>query len=106
MASDVRIIYVTFANESEALQISQTLVEEHLVACANILGPVRSIFRWQGKISDETEVAVLMKTTAARSKAAMTRIVKLHSYDTPGIEIWTIADTPKAFADWIKKETS
>ena len=105
MASELRIMYATFADEDEALAISRALVEERLIACANILGPVRSIYRWQGEIADEGEVAVLMKTHQSKAKAAMARIAEMHSYDTPGIEVWSVEDTPAAFADWVKDET-
>ena len=105
MASELRIIYTTFAYEDEATTISRALVEERLVACANILGPVRSIYRWQGEVADEGEVAVLMKTHKSKAKAAMARIAVMHSYDTPGIEVWGVEDTPAAFADWVKSET-
>ena len=99
-------IYATFASEEEAARIARTLVEEGLVACANILAPCRSIYRWQGKIEDAEEVPAFFNVTAEGAEAALARLADLHSYDVPAAVVWPIADTLPAYAEWVAWETS
>ena len=63
-------VYATFGSDEEARRIARTLVEERLAACANILAPCHSIYRWQGKIEEAAEVPALFKTRAGRRDAA------------------------------------
>ena len=95
-------IYAIFANDAEAARIGQAMVEERLAACVNILGPVRSIYRWQGKIEDAEEVAALFKTTAAAADRLIARIAELHSYDVPCIETWPVDKVLRAYSDWVE----
>ena len=83
-------VYAVFANASEAEAISRTAVEERLAACVNLLGPVRSIYRWQGAIETSDEVAAIFKTSEAAVDALITRIADLHSYDVPCIAAWPV----------------
>ena len=99
-------IYATFASEGEAARIARTLVDERLVACANILAPCRSIYRWQGKVEEAGEVPALFKVTAEGATAALARLADLHSYDVPAAVVWPIADTLPAYAEWVAWETS
>lgn len=105
MPDKLKIIYTTVGSESEAEALARALVSERLAACANILTPIRSIFRWEGKLTDEAEVAILFKTRAGKAKAAMMRIAELHSYDVPGIELWAVEDAPAPFRKWVEEET-
>jgi periplasmic divalent cation tolerance protein len=98
-------IYATFASEEEAARIARTLVEERVVACANILAPCRSIYRWQGKIEDAEEVPALFKVTAEGAPAALARIAELHSYDVPAAVVWPIEEALPAYAQWVVAET-
>ncbi len=104
--TNIVTIYATFASEEEAARIARTLVEERLVACANILAPCRSIYRWQGKVEEAGEVPALFKVTAEGAPAALARIAELHSYDVPAAVVWPIADTLPAYAEWVASETS
>jgi len=99
-------VYATFASDEEARRIGRTAVEEALAACVNILGPCRSIYRWQGKIEEAGEVAALFKTAANRAPALIARIAELHSYDVPAAVVWPIADALDAYRHWVVKETS
>ena len=67
-------VYAVFANAEEAERIGRTVVEERLAACINILTPIRSIYRWQGKIETADEVAAIFKTHHWRADALMERI--------------------------------
>jgi len=98
-------VYATFADAEEAGRIARALVEERLAACANILGPVRSIYRWDGKIEDATEVAALFKTRADGAEALIARLGAMHSYEAPAAVVWPIAHALPTYADWVAAET-
>ena len=88
-------VYATFASDKEAARIGRTLVEERLAACVNILGPCRSIYRWQGAIEDAVEVAAVFKTAEGRAEALIVRLAALHSYDLPAATIWRSSAPPR-----------
>jgi periplasmic divalent cation tolerance protein len=94
-------VYVLFATAEEAERIGRTVVEERLAACINILGPVRSIYRWQGAVETADEVAAILKTTHAEADALITRIAGLHSYEVPCITSWPIDKVLRSYADWV-----
>jgi periplasmic divalent cation tolerance protein len=95
-------VYVLFANAEEAERIGRTVVEERLAACINILGPVRSIYRWQGAVQTADEVAAILKTSHVEADALITRIAGLHSYDVPCIVTWPIDKVLANYADWVE----
>jgi len=95
-------VYAVFANAEEAERIGRTIVEERFAACINILGPIRSIYRWQGKIETADEVAAIFKTHHWRSDALIERIADLHSYETPCIVSWPIDKILGRYADWVE----
>jgi periplasmic divalent cation tolerance protein len=103
--SDIVTVYATFADGAEAERIARILVEERLAACANILGPCRSIYRWHGAIEESAEVAALFKTGADLADRLIARLGVLHSYDVPAAVIWPIAKAPPAYAAWVRSET-
>ena len=103
--SEIVTVYATFGSEEEARRIARTLVEEGLAACANILAPCQSIYRWQGKVEEAAEVPALLKTAAARADALIARIAELHSYDVPAAVVWPIADALADYRRWVASET-
>jgi periplasmic divalent cation tolerance protein len=98
-------VYATFGNEEEALRIGRMVVEEGLAACANLLGPCHSIYRWQGRIEESDEVAALFKTAGGRAEALVARIGELHSYAVPAAVIWPIEGGLEAYRDWVLAES-
>jgi periplasmic divalent cation tolerance protein len=95
-------VYAVFANAEEAERIGRTVVEEKLAACINILGPCRSIYRWQGKIESADEVPAILKTHGWQADELVERIAALHSYDTPCIVVWPIEKLLRRYADWVE----
>jgi len=95
-------LYVLFANAQEAERIGRAVVEERLAACINILGPIRSIYRWQGSVETADEIAAVLKTSNAEADALITRIAGLHSYDVPCIVTWPIDKVLGSYADWVE----
>jgi len=97
-------VYAVFADAGEAERIARAVVEERLAACANILGPCKSIYRWQGKVEEADEVPTIFKTGADKADALVARIAALHSYEVPAIAIWGISGAWPAYAAWVQAE--
>ncbi|HET8750605.1 MAG TPA: divalent-cation tolerance protein CutA [Sphingomicrobium sp.] len=96
-------IYAVFASAEEAERIGRTVVEEQLAACVNILGPIKSIYRWKGEIEAAEEVAAIFKTHHWRSDALIERIAGLHSYDVPCIVSTPIDKILGSYAEWVEE---
>ena len=95
-------VYAVFANAGEAERIGRQMVEERLAACVNILGPCRSIYRWQGAVGTADEVPAIFKTSAAQADALVARIAAMHSYDIPCVAVWPIDKLLAGYADWVE----
>jgi periplasmic divalent cation tolerance protein len=98
-------VYVTAKDLAEAKLIAATVVEERLAACANILGGIQSIYWWDGKLCEDDEVALVLKTSEQRKAELIDRIKELHSYEVPSITCLPIADGNPDFLKWITSET-
>ena len=96
------IVLMTAPNKEEAVKIVRTMLEERLIACANIMDPVSSFFWWQGKIEEEKEVLVIMKSHETLFKKLSKRVIELHSYDTPEILALPIVNGSPSYLDWMK----
>lgn len=103
--SGILTIYAVFSDAEEAARIAEAVVDERLAACANILGPCRSVYRWQGAVVRAEEVPALFKTGAAQAEALIARIAALHSYDVPAAVAWPIAAAHPAYEAWVREET-
>jgi periplasmic divalent cation tolerance protein len=95
-------VYAVFADAGEAERIGRTVVEERLAACINILSPVRSIYRWEGKIETADEIAAIFKTHHWQADALIERVTALHSYKVPCVVSWPIDKVLRAYADWVE----
>lgn len=103
--TDCIVILVTAGSETEAETIARALVEEQLAACVNILSPVRSIYRWEGKIADDREWLLVIKTRAERFSAVEARVKALHSYQVPEVIALPIVQGSDAYMRWLLEET-
>jgi len=99
--SSVNIVYTTVGSEEEAVLIARTVVEEKLAACANIIPSIRSIYRWQGKVEDESESLIFIKTRSDSVEALIARIKGLHTYDVPDIIAIPIEKGYQPYLDWV-----
>jgi periplasmic divalent cation tolerance protein len=97
-----RVILITAGNEDEAARIARDLVESHLAACVNIVNPVRSIYRWEGKVCDEQEILLIAKTHVARLAPLLDRVSKLHSYEVPEVIAIPIESGNRAYLKWVE----
>ena len=98
-------VYAIFASAEEAERIGRQMVDERLAACVNILGPCRSIYRWQGTIETAEEVPAILKTTATQADALVARIAALHSYALPCVTVWPIDKLLAGYAEWVEGST-
>lgn len=86
--SGAALIWTTLPDGDNARKIAKVLLDERLVACANIMAEHHAIFVWQGTMDEATEVGMLLKLDATRLDAAMARLTELHPYDVPAIVGW------------------
>lgn len=99
--ADEKLIISTAGSKEEAERIAHALVSERLAACVNIVGPIESVYRWQGKVESAAEFLMLVKTVSAKSATAINRIRELHSYDLPeAIEVAIDEGSPE-YLKWI-----
>jgi len=94
-------VYAVFADLNEAERISRLVVEERLAACVNVLGPIRSIYRWRGTVESAEEIGAIFKTSVAQADSLITRIAGLHSYEVPCIATWPIDKILYSYAEWV-----
>jgi periplasmic divalent cation tolerance protein len=102
---DYMVVLVTCGSEEEALKIALALVEDHLAACVNLVAPIRSIYRWEGKIWDEKEWLLIIKTQAKRFDELEERVKSLHSYAVPEIISLPIVEGSSAYLNWLRENT-
>jgi len=106
MTGDLILIYMTCADEAEARKIATALLDERLIACANINAPHKALYNWKGKREEGREVAVIMKTRAGLFGRAQEKARALHSYECPCIVALPVVNGHGPFLDWIESETS
>jgi len=95
------MVSTTTATAREARRIARTLVERRLAACVQVLGPIRSTYRWRGRVETATEWLCLAKTTPARSRKLAATVTELHPYDTPELTVTPITGGSRRYLDWL-----
>ncbi len=99
------VIYITCANTEEAEKISSSLIEKKLIACANLVPGIQSLFRWEGEVCKESEILLILKTTDEKFEPILNEVKKLHSYDTPEVIALPIINGSEDYLKWISDET-
>ena len=99
------IVYVVTSGETEAKTIGKTLVQDKLVACANILPTMLSYYFWQGNLEEDHEAVLLLKTLKTLVSQVISRVKELHSYDVPAILELPIVSGFLPYLEWIKENT-
>jgi len=95
------IVMVTTASKQEAEKIAQRLLNERLIACANIIGPFSSLFHWSGKTERAEEYLMLLKSRKDLFEKLVETVKALHSYEVPEILVFPIVDGSKTYLDWL-----
>ena len=99
-------IFVTASTEQEGVNIGRTLVEEGLAACANIVPHIRSVYRWKGKIWDEQEILIIIKSRLELFEKVRNRVRELHSYEVPEITAVKLTHGDETYLQWIAEVTT
>ena len=98
-------VYITFKDEAEAKRIVKHLLQKKLIACANMF-PIKSMYWWQGKITDENEHAVLAKAPKQNFENIRDEVRSMHSYETPCIVSLSVEHKDEEFHKWVREATS
>jgi len=99
--TDKVVIVVTAASRRECQNIARHLVEARLAACVNITQPIESVYRWEGKVADEKEYLMLIKSTRELFPEIKAAISRIHSYHTPEIICLPIIDGSRNYLQWL-----
>ena len=99
------LVVLITAPPERAAELARTLVERRLAACVNILNDMNSIYMWDGKVQEDSEVVMIAKTTERQLPALIDKVKSLHSYDCPCIVAIPVSGGNQAFLDWIAAET-
>ncbi len=99
------VVFITVANEQDAIRIAETLVSEKLAACVSRVDRVSSVFRWEGKIQRESELLLIAKTAGRRLDALIKRVKELHSYSVPEVIALPIERGNPDYLSWIDEVT-
>jgi periplasmic divalent cation tolerance protein len=97
----VLLVFCTFPDADTAAAVTKTLVGEKLIACGTILPGARSIYEWEGKMEDASEVLVLFKTASPAYAKLERRLLKLHPYDMPEIVALEAGAASKGYSAWV-----
>ena len=106
MHTDAIVVLTTVANDDEAVTLVRELLDRRLIACGTLVSGARSLYRWQGKIADEREVLLLLKTRSARLDALQEAFRELHPYKVPELLALSVDTGLEKYIEWISGETS
>ena len=98
---EITLVYMTAGDKAEAAEIGTALVESNLAACVNIIDPMKSIYRWEGKLQEDQETILIAKTTQDKTEALKEKVVSIHSYDCPCILTVPVSGCHAPFMNWI-----
>jgi periplasmic divalent cation tolerance protein len=105
MHTDAIVVFTTVASDEEAVTFVRTLLERRLIACGTLLPAARSLYRWQGKVADEREVVVMLKTRGARLDSLRAAFAELHPYKVPELLALPVEAGTEKYLEWINGET-
>lgn len=98
---DYIIVFITTSNKKEAKKLATALIKNRLAACVNIIGGLRSLFKWQGKLDEAQEVLLIVKSKKEKFNKIAKLVKSLHSYEVPEIIAIPIASGFKPYLKWI-----
>ena len=104
--TDARIVLTTVAQKPDAEKLALRLVERRLAACVNIVGPIRSIYRWKQEIANEPEYLLLIKTTAELAAQLRSALKELHAYELPECVELAVQGGSEEYLAWLAGEVS
>ncbi len=101
--ASIAIVTTTVAEQEQARSLAQTLVSEHLVACAQIEGPLESIYWWDGKLDHALEWRLVLKTTVKREPQLRQRVFELHPYEVPQWVVVVAQPLSTSYEHWVQQ---
>jgi len=104
--TDKKIVLTTCGNDADASRIARALIERRLAACVNILPGVRSLYHWQGKVEEDAELLLVIKTTEAALEPLKTAVAEVHPYDVPELVVLAIEGGAASYLNWIAENVS
>jgi periplasmic divalent cation tolerance protein len=104
--TDAMVVLTTVSSDEEAVTLVRELLDRRLIACGTLLAGARSLYRWQGKVADEHEVVVLLKTRSARLDSLRGAFSELHPYKVPELLALPVEAGLEKYLDWINSETT
>src|SRR5262245_42313749 len=99
--TDCIVVLVTVGSPEQGEKIAEAVVGERLAACVNIVGPIRSIYRWQERVEHDQELLLVIKTRTALFDQLAARVAALHSYETPEVIAVPIAAGAEPYVQWL-----
>jgi periplasmic divalent cation tolerance protein len=100
------VVYVTAGSSAEASRLARALVEERLAACVSQVGPVQSVYHWDGKLEQSEEQLLMVKTKKELFSVLEKKVREMHSYSVPEIVALPIIDGSPAYLRWLEDETT
>ena len=104
--TDAITVLTTLASADEAVTLVRALLDRRLIACGTVVPGARSLYRWEGRIADESEVLVLLKTRAARLESLRIAFGELHPYKVPELLALPVSAGNEKYLAWINRETA
>lgn len=104
--TNARIVLTTVGLKAVADRLARELVERRLAACINIVGPIRSVYRWRDNIENDQEFLLLIKTTAERTAELRTALKALHTYELPECVELTVSGGREEYLAWLAAQVS
>lgn len=105
--SDAPLVVLCTAPDAEVgARLARGLVEARLAACVNVIPGLRSFYSWQGRVQDDTEVQLFIKTRRGRVEDVERWIGEHHPYDVPEVLVLSVAGGSKPYLDWLRAETN
>ncbi|MBA3339376.1 MAG: divalent-cation tolerance protein CutA [Gemmatimonadaceae bacterium] len=104
--TDAIVVMTTLASTDEGVALVRALLERRLIACGTVVPGARSLYRWQGKIADEQEALVFLKTRSARLATLKVAFEELHPYKVPELLALSVTAGTEKYLEWINGETT
>lgn len=104
--TDVVMVWTTVPAGETGEAIARALVEERLAACASLMAPMTSVYRWEGRVASEVERQLIIKTASDRLPALRSRLMALHPYELPELLVIRVTDGTPAYLDWVRSQVT
>ena len=104
--SDIRVVLVSAGDREAGLALAREVVAEGLAACGTVLSDVTSVFRWEGRMREEAEALLILKTSVERASRLTERIAELHSYEVPEVLMLEVEGGYEPYLEWVRRCTA